>query len=77
MAKGSNEFLPDDYGPSPTAEEIRAMGLDPKTMLPLGHPVSILANSTEKYTPAPVPIRLSEKVIITASGEIIQKPPEV
>jgi hypothetical protein len=77
MAKGSNTFPPDDYGPSPTDEDIRAMGLDPKTMLPPGHPVSILANSTEKYTPAPVPSQLSEKVIITASGEIIRKLPEV
>jgi hypothetical protein len=40
---------------SPTPAEIRALGFDPATMLPLGHPSLLAPRSSRKSSPARVP----------------------
>jgi hypothetical protein len=40
---------------SPTPEEIRALGFDPATMLPLGHPALLPPSASRESSPARVP----------------------
>lgn len=58
---------------SPTEEELRAAGFDPKTMLPPGHPVSRLANMTGRSLPVPPPSRLAQNWAITDQGIVTKR----